>query len=847
MDRTFGEMLLGRVIPHVLAFGYVLYFPSESVGTIRGGLWVLIPLYAVFAAGHTYAGWKRMRLPFVLLLTGAAGALILAASFLIPDAPEAGAFYKTFFTTIILLFLGFSAVVNTLFVSTRYFYLAEVALFLGAWLLLEILPGGHLASEALLLSLPVLAYALYVLLFDYAFLEPVHGRDRKKLLWKFAGALAVLLLALLGGIAGIGESSSAGGGADYSMLSKQNDLYTMQERASMEDKYRIPLDSKELVLVANIDPTVLGGENRQIGYYLKFHSLYNYDPASSEFNTLADEMEDPNFYVRSVPISATQGIPTHLTYDESGNPIVPPYSLRTDGKATVYNIQLNTNQSFGNNLTYRFVSYPGTDSLTIGEKTMPVLGVYRLFNKISLLNAIPIGTSGVYSEIDFNDIMLERAEEYMQPGDTPASFTQRYLRYDGLEPDIIDSMKTLLRGRETVRDKILTVIEFFTQQDENGNQVFTYDVEPGSPPGPDQSRLHYFLMKNRRGYCTYYATAATLFLRVAGIPARVAIGFVPGETSSKNPGWYYIYSQQGHAWTEVYLGPQLGWIDLDVTPAADNEIGPPPPDPTPPTPPLPVDPLYRYTGVAKSGEIPPPTIPERLDVRTEAQDELYCTTFTERSVILLPDTAAGAGDSLPEFSIGDTLIAIGSRSVNNDADDCGFDEFYYRELTVKKRKIEDTTSAAVSEPESDLTSWLLPVGIALMVLILGLLSTPTVHLWLLARAARSARQPGKRLSLTRAWSLMMLQMHGIQDREETDEQFAARLASEHGIEMREFMRAYLHHRYYRTPESVPQSVYESAMFSIRAYFKGRDNAVVRIIRQMNFWQYMRIINRGKTA
>ena len=94
---------------------------------------------------------------------------------------------------------------------------------------------------------------------------------------------------------------------------------------------------------------------------------------------------------------------------------------------------------------------------------------------------------------------------------------------------------------------------------------------------------------------------------------------------------------------------------------------------------------------------------------------------------------------------------------------------------------------------------------------------------------------------------MMLQMHGIQDREETDEQFVARLASEHGIEMREFMRAYLHHRYYRTPESVPQSVYESAMFSIRAYFKGRDNAVVRIIRQMNFWQYMRIINRGKTA
>jgi transglutaminase-like putative cysteine protease len=72
-----------------------------------------------------------------------------------------------------------------------------------------------------------------------------------------------------------------------------------------------------------------------------------------------------------------------------------------------------------------------------------------------------------------------------------------------------------------------------------------------------------FLFTNRAGFCEHYATALALLLRAAGIPARVAAGYLGGEWS--DVGRYLILRQSdAHAWTEAWIGGR--WETLDATP-----------------------------------------------------------------------------------------------------------------------------------------------------------------------------------------------------------------------------------------------------------------------------------------
>lgn len=73
-----------------------------------------------------------------------------------------------------------------------------------------------------------------------------------------------------------------------------------------------------------------------------------------------------------------------------------------------------------------------------------------------------------------------------------------------------------------------------------------------------------FLLKNRAGHCEYFATATTLLLRAAGIPARYAVGYSVHEFSNLE-NQYIVRSRHAHAWTMVYLNGK--WQVLDTTPA----------------------------------------------------------------------------------------------------------------------------------------------------------------------------------------------------------------------------------------------------------------------------------------
>jgi transglutaminase-like putative cysteine protease len=75
--------------------------------------------------------------------------------------------------------------------------------------------------------------------------------------------------------------------------------------------------------------------------------------------------------------------------------------------------------------------------------------------------------------------------------------------------------------------------------------------------------LREFLFRKRAGYCEHYAAGLSLLLRGAGIPSRVAAGYLGGEWNGF--GQYLIVRQSdAHAWVEAWIDGR--WVTLDATP-----------------------------------------------------------------------------------------------------------------------------------------------------------------------------------------------------------------------------------------------------------------------------------------
>ena len=82
------------------------------------------------------------------------------------------------------------------------------------------------------------------------------------------------------------------------------------------------------------------------------------------------------------------------------------------------------------------------------------------------------------------------------------------------------------------------------------------------PPIPAAAdHVHAFLGDTRRGYCDMFASSMAVLCRTAGIPARLATGFAPGDPDADG---FNLRGEDKHAWTEVYF-PGVGWAAFDPT------------------------------------------------------------------------------------------------------------------------------------------------------------------------------------------------------------------------------------------------------------------------------------------
>lgn len=79
----------------------------------------------------------------------------------------------------------------------------------------------------------------------------------------------------------------------------------------------------------------------------------------------------------------------------------------------------------------------------------------------------------------------------------------------------------------------------------------------------NETPLAAFLLRSRAGHCEFFATATTLLLRRAGIPARYATGYSIQERSGSH---FIVRQRHAHAWCLMYADG--AWRNFDTTPAS---------------------------------------------------------------------------------------------------------------------------------------------------------------------------------------------------------------------------------------------------------------------------------------
>lgn len=118
-------------------------------------------------------------------------------------------------------------------------------------------------------------------------------------------------------------------------------------------------------------------------------------------------------------------------------------------------------------------------------------------------------------------------------------------------------------GVYTITSRIRSILSLVTE----------YTQNPVKPD--DKDFIGWFLGSYKKGNSPYYATAAVMAYRAAGIPARYAEGYYISESdvnSMNNSGLNKIQltGKNAHAWVEIYRDG-LGWVSIEVTPGFYSE------------------------------------------------------------------------------------------------------------------------------------------------------------------------------------------------------------------------------------------------------------------------------------
>jgi transglutaminase-like putative cysteine protease len=188
-------------------------------------------------------------------------------------------------------------------------------------------------------------------------------------------------------------------------------------------------------------------------------------------------------------------------------------------------------------------------------------------NDGTIVSPIGLGSGAIYtveSLVSAPTAAELRADTALQalPPATQAEYEQLPHPY----PRVFALARSITARDTTTYDKVQSLISWI-----GSHTRYSLDIPP-LPAGADT--VNEFLFGNRVGFCEQISTSLAVMLRSLGIPAREAVGYVPGGYDPITDLWQ-VHADDAHAWVQVWF-PGYGWQDFDPTaavPAANPSPG----------------------------------------------------------------------------------------------------------------------------------------------------------------------------------------------------------------------------------------------------------------------------------
>jgi len=213
--------------------------------------------------------------------------------------------------------------------------------------------------------------------------------------------------------------------------------------------------------------------------------------------------------------------------------------------------------------------YQLTRSWPVSPVTMSVLPINTATSAHFFLplGAAVLSCDGLSVRMDANGIVERDSKSQFDsyqvlvstpPPIPPEEIDPRFLAIPDRLPEITNQVADeIFADTSSTAEKIRAVETYF-------HRNYSYSTRLRVPRGVN--RLEYFLTYKPGAHCEYFATATTLLLRLANVPARYVTGYV---VSGKNPldGMYYSLPRDAHAWVEAYDAEQQRWVIVESTPS----------------------------------------------------------------------------------------------------------------------------------------------------------------------------------------------------------------------------------------------------------------------------------------
>ncbi len=152
-------------------------------------------------------------------------------------------------------------------------------------------------------------------------------------------------------------------------------------------------------------------------------------------------------------------------------------------------------------------------------------------------------------------VVQPTAEQLRRAGTSYPDWVRLYLQVPEDVPQRVRDLATALAQQaDNPYDRARVVTAYLRAQ-------IAYRNPLPAPPPKGQDPVDWFLFDAQEGFCTYYATAEVMLLRLMGIPARLAVGYAQGRYER---GVYLVRERDSHAWPEVFF-PGFGWVPFEPT------------------------------------------------------------------------------------------------------------------------------------------------------------------------------------------------------------------------------------------------------------------------------------------